>query len=86
MGHQGRMISATRRCESARARANAPSERTRLLAKARGLCPPIEFIEWDLARGLPPLEGPFDRILANMVLMDVQFILIEASPCPFSQC
>ena len=42
-----------------------------LLAKARDRCPRAEFIEWDLARGLPPLAGPFDRIVANMVLMDL---------------
>lgn len=45
-----------------------------LLAMARQLCPQAEFIEWDLALGLPPLAGragPFDRIVANMVLMDL---------------
>jgi SAM-dependent methyltransferase len=44
---------------------------TEMLANARQLCPQTEFIEWDLARGLPPLAGPFDRILANMVMMDL---------------
>jgi SAM-dependent methyltransferase len=42
-----------------------------LLRKARQLCPQSEFIEWDLAQGLPALEQRFDRIVAHMVLMDI---------------
>jgi SAM-dependent methyltransferase len=44
---------------------------TEMLARARRLCPRAEFIEWDLAQGLPPLAATCDRILANMVLMDI---------------
>ena len=42
-----------------------------LLSTARQRCPTAEFIEWDLAKGLPPLEQHFDRVLSHMVLMDL---------------
>ncbi len=45
-----------------------------LLNKARQLSPQTEFVEWDLATGLPLLEPGFDRILAHMVLMDLPAI------------
>ncbi|MBV9470540.1 MAG: class I SAM-dependent methyltransferase [Abitibacteriaceae bacterium] len=42
-----------------------------LLKAARASYPHIQFIEHDLLEGLPPLGDAFDRIVANMVLMDI---------------
>ncbi len=42
-----------------------------LLRRARLAYPELDFTEWDLNRGLPPTERRFDRIVANMVLMDI---------------
>lgn len=43
----------------------------RLLEIARQQHPALEFIEWDLAHGLPPTLGEFDLIVSTMVLMDI---------------
>ena len=45
-----------------------------LLAHARAAHPQIPFIMYDLMVGLPPLYRAFDRIVANMVVMDVSDI------------
>jgi len=42
-----------------------------LLDRARASYPHIPFIESDLLQGLPPLDRVFDRIIANMVVMDL---------------
>jgi SAM-dependent methyltransferase len=42
-----------------------------LIVKARARYPGIEFIEQDLAAGLPDSPRRFDRIVAHMVLMDI---------------
>jgi 2-polyprenyl-3-methyl-5-hydroxy-6-metoxy-1,4-benzoquinol methylase len=42
-----------------------------LLAHARSNNPDIDFIQHELASGLPPLDRSFDRIIAYMVLMDI---------------
>jgi 2-polyprenyl-3-methyl-5-hydroxy-6-metoxy-1,4-benzoquinol methylase len=42
-----------------------------LLTGAHATYPQITFIEYDLSYGLPPLDRHFDRIIANMVVMDV---------------
>jgi len=42
-----------------------------LLNRARASYPHIPFIEYDLLQGLPPLDCVFDRIIANMVVMDL---------------
>lgn len=42
-----------------------------LLAQARAAYPQIDFTEWDLLNGIPERVGKFDRIVANMVLMDI---------------
>jgi len=42
-----------------------------LLTKAQSLSPQAKFMEWDLSRGLPPLDARFDRIVSHMVLMDI---------------
>lgn len=42
-----------------------------LLARARSRHPEIRFVECDLSRGLPALEGRFDRVVSHMVLMDL---------------
>jgi SAM-dependent methyltransferase len=42
-----------------------------LLQIAREAYPHIEFVEHNLANGLPQLDVQFDRIVANMVLMDI---------------
>ncbi len=43
----------------------------RLLALARERNPSIDFMQWDLAQGLPAHLGCFDRIVSTMVLMDI---------------
>lgn len=43
----------------------------RLIAHARMHYPGIEFVQADLAQGLPPLGRKFDRIVSTMVLMDI---------------
>lgn len=42
-----------------------------LLAQARSAYPHIDFAEWDLLDGIPETYGKFNRIVANMVLMDI---------------
>jgi SAM-dependent methyltransferase len=42
-----------------------------LLRRARLAYPELDFTEWDLNQGLPPTERRFDRVIANMVLMDI---------------
>ena len=42
-----------------------------LLSRARLAYPELDFTEWDLNQGLPPTERRFERIVANMVLMDI---------------
>jgi len=42
-----------------------------LVERARADVPGVEFIAHDLAQGLPPGERHFDRVVANMVLMDI---------------
>jgi SAM-dependent methyltransferase len=42
-----------------------------LLETARSRHPGIEFTQFDLARGLPQFDREFDRIVANMVMMDI---------------
>ena len=51
-----------------------------LLQQARVQYPAIEFTEFDLAQGLPATNRQFDRIVANMVLMDIPDIepVVEA--------
>ena len=43
----------------------------RLLAQARSRHPGIEFVQADLAYGIPPHAQQFDRIVSTMVLMDI---------------
>lgn len=43
----------------------------RLLEFARQAHPATEFIEWDLAQGLPPQLGAIDLIVSTMLLMDI---------------
>lgn len=47
-----------------------------LLRIARTRYPGITFIQHDLSNGLPETDGPFDRIVANMVLMDIPHLTI----------
>jgi len=42
-----------------------------LVKAAQNSFPNIQFIEYDLSQGLPVLSYTFDRIVANMVLMDI---------------
>ena len=42
-----------------------------LLKTAQTSFPNIEWMEYDLSQGLPPLTCTFERIVANMVLMDI---------------
>ena len=42
-----------------------------LIKAAQACYPQIEFMEHNLSQGLPPLGCAFDRIVANMVLMDI---------------
>lgn len=42
-----------------------------LIQKAQVSVPGVEFIVHDLSQGLPPIERHFERIVANMVLMDI---------------
>lgn len=42
-----------------------------LIERARAEVPGVEFVVHDLAQGLPPQEQSFERIVANMVLMDI---------------
>ena len=42
-----------------------------LLDIARSRYPDIDFTQYNLAQGLPPSERKFDRVIANMVLMDI---------------
>ncbi len=42
-----------------------------LLKIARSRYPAINFLQYDPVAGLPPLDQQFDRIVANMVLMDI---------------
>lgn len=42
-----------------------------LLQAARTCYPDIEFLQHDLSLGFPPLGRTFERIVANMVLMDI---------------
>lgn len=44
---------------------------TELLKLARNADPGVEFVEYDLTLGLPQRDWSFDRVVANMVLMDV---------------
>ena len=43
----------------------------RLLEHARSRHPSIEFVQADLAYGIPPHAQQFDRIVSTMVLMDI---------------
>jgi 2-polyprenyl-3-methyl-5-hydroxy-6-metoxy-1,4-benzoquinol methylase len=43
----------------------------RLIAHARSHYPGSEFVQADLAQGLPPLNRQFDHIVSTMVLMDI---------------
>ncbi len=42
-----------------------------LIEKARVSVPGVEFLVHDLSQGLPPVAYHFERIVANMVLMDI---------------
>ena len=42
-----------------------------LIERARADVPGVELLVHDLSQGLPPQERRFDRIVANMVLMDI---------------
>lgn len=42
-----------------------------LIAYAQRHYPGIEFVQADLAQGLPPMDRQFDRIVSTMVLMDI---------------
>jgi SAM-dependent methyltransferase len=42
-----------------------------LLQRARKMFPDIEFTEYNLLYGLPATDRKFDRVVANMVLMDI---------------
>lgn len=44
---------------------------SKLIKAAQVSYPNVEFLEHDLSLGLPPVGRSFDRIVANMVLMDI---------------
>ena len=45
-----------------------------LIERARSLCPDHAFHVCDLAKGLPDLDGKFDIVVCNMVVMDLSEI------------
>ncbi len=47
-----------------------------LIKAAQASFPDVEFLEYDLSLGLPPVGRSFDRVIANMVLMDIPDITL----------
>lgn len=58
-------------CQQASARVVGVDGSAALLQQASARYPSLDLVQHDLATGLPRLDRRFDRIVANMVLMDL---------------